>query len=1498
MREKKRGGWGKRGRKGQLTLFIIVGIVLLSSFGFVFYFNNYMTDKQFLKRIDRVYSDMIQNTPVQAYVSACVNDALESGILLLGEQGGVIYSDQPGSAIPKIAGVSDPQYVNYNGNRVVLVTSNLDTILAGEKYSSLPGYPCNSPAFLGGRCSPSENVLPTNPCYFMWESVVSGHTTGSPGYSGCVPASAKVQGYNYLQTLSYGKKRFFALGDTNEAKLRPTFKEQLESYIANYSYDCVNFTGISILLGQNITKEMPLANVTIAENDVAVNIMFPVTITIEGRPPITRMVDFRASKYARLGLIRDVVDWWTTKDSASLGVDLAHELKTELYDNFDVKIVPGNDFDVYVIKDLLYSNENNKELVFQFARQNRWPSLDYMTKDENLYRNQIVHGKPHFTYPNSSMGYDFFVAAGTPITLMPVAFDPDEDELSFNYSLWREDYVEYWDWDAYAFWSGTNENCTWYPEKCVFVNATSSTLNGHNWTNSNADYYLGNETGKVTIITDASELGPHVVRVNVSDGKYSDWQDIRILVYDTEAITASGENPYDDIPNWVGSIEDPYFLDSRGTTALCQDKIYDWSDAQESTSVYSRVFGSVTGNTLYSGEGTAEGLYLGLLNELACTECHFDINKVNKAAGDLGFAFDTPSAHTLTLTVENQGMCTGSMSQQTLDVDVKECVPHSDPAPAYPYNNMNLNGVFWSAMDSPGFSSADYGNNPDPFQANHACCDGTPDTPFSYDLSSSTTECFHYESVAYKPKTGVEHYPATLARKDDADGNIEDADSIFVTPNLPPGVVWHDQAWHDNPAHYDTTDNDVFRRTVTQSCSGERGNACTGDNVNDDWIIEDSCPDRDEGKGEDETCFGPPLSPNCRDGFKADGVTPCGQWDVSANPGCNAHYWSFDLGALKLYYSFEKDYLKTAWADGVCNNHWRLSDKDGKRYDVDDGTYLCQAGCWIDGCTNPINCVKIDSYDLHIPQIDFPGLSELPAEDMVYGYSIHNPPEALRTGIPGWARVATEVPDPVNNFATFNTWCDGECFSHYANSARDASPTYRPDEPNINYCTSRNYSGYRTPGAAPNREDGIWFTYIDIDDGQNVCQACAGSADLNQGTKWIFRGQGEAAGEYVSDIQKSCCGDDADEYPKSCSSGYVACAGADYCCDSPTDCSDGTGRCLGQDTCTIVGGMQAVCDGTGWADPDTNEAFCNACSGTEWIKEGPVAKCCGDDAPGFDDWVTPLGGFACDNGVRKDCNPGRSCEEIEVSGSKYYCDGKKWYPGNLGGKACYVDADAGQDGICARQSASGEWDCTTVEPIAYNPTGNDYWDTCNSYITNACDATPEPGAFSKDGLCDASNKCCEPGPAANRNILIDVSVSGSPVWHCRSESECDSHSGRSCSPVNGIFSPSGKCDDDASVSGGDGCEPCTSVLGSDGNCEQGCGASTECDERPSGWYSPGPPSVYCQGSCQKCPDGTPIVEMSPGLTYKCGCSLVPNGRKCDPGHDGIFEKQCTFYNCI
>jgi len=80
----------KRGDRGQLTVFIILGILLLLSIAIVIYF----TSQQARAPIKRVSSVPEFVQPVYDYVESCLEDVSRDGVALLGAQGG--YINVPG----------------------------------------------------------------------------------------------------------------------------------------------------------------------------------------------------------------------------------------------------------------------------------------------------------------------------------------------------------------------------------------------------------------------------------------------------------------------------------------------------------------------------------------------------------------------------------------------------------------------------------------------------------------------------------------------------------------------------------------------------------------------------------------------------------------------------------------------------------------------------------------------------------------------------------------------------------------------------------------------------------------------------------------------------------------------------------------------------------------------------------------------------------------------------------------------------------------------------------------------------------------------------------------------------------------------------------------------------------------------------------------------------------------------------------------------------------
>ncbi|MBI4150230.1 hypothetical protein HY488_02380 [Candidatus Woesearchaeota archaeon] len=115
------------GKRGQVTIFIIVGIILMFSVALFLYFRNISIPLAELEAVPTEY------TPVQNYVQACVDILARRGIVLLGLQGG--YLDLPRkvatnpdsylSIVPN--GEIKLPYWYYNGEARVPSQKNMET---------------------------------------------------------------------------------------------------------------------------------------------------------------------------------------------------------------------------------------------------------------------------------------------------------------------------------------------------------------------------------------------------------------------------------------------------------------------------------------------------------------------------------------------------------------------------------------------------------------------------------------------------------------------------------------------------------------------------------------------------------------------------------------------------------------------------------------------------------------------------------------------------------------------------------------------------------------------------------------------------------------------------------------------------------------------------------------------------------------------------------------------------------------------------------------------------------------------------------------------------------------------------------------------------------------------------------------------------------------------------------------------------------------------------
>ena len=85
-------------KRGQVTVFIVVGIVILVAFAFLFFFRGQITESTFEDQMNALTVPR-QIEPVKDYFDACLKQKVQDGVFLLGEQGG--YINIPEDIMPR-----------------------------------------------------------------------------------------------------------------------------------------------------------------------------------------------------------------------------------------------------------------------------------------------------------------------------------------------------------------------------------------------------------------------------------------------------------------------------------------------------------------------------------------------------------------------------------------------------------------------------------------------------------------------------------------------------------------------------------------------------------------------------------------------------------------------------------------------------------------------------------------------------------------------------------------------------------------------------------------------------------------------------------------------------------------------------------------------------------------------------------------------------------------------------------------------------------------------------------------------------------------------------------------------------------------------------------------------------------------------------------------------------------------------------------------------------
>ncbi len=302
-------------KKGQITIFIILGIVLLAGASFMFYLSS--------KKADKVEQKTSLNTDkIETYIQTCIDSALKKNMLLIADQGGLLYKSQNGPYDDFDKRFKGQLYIEYEGK-------NLPFVIA-QPFGS-------------------DGYYFSKPDKYPW--IMFPYTqAGTKSYLGYF-------GINYLSPLNKQFKRSIQ-EEIETATLEDIKKCDLKIFDAEYD-----------LKSEEPVVELIFANATILHVDYLISVSERKTNSKKEVRNFTSIIPINfARMYSFIAMIAQ-------QDSQNLSFDMSsattNNFIVTVKENFSKKD------DVITVQDRI-GKIDGKPYNFKFARANRYPALEFL----------------------------------------------------------------------------------------------------------------------------------------------------------------------------------------------------------------------------------------------------------------------------------------------------------------------------------------------------------------------------------------------------------------------------------------------------------------------------------------------------------------------------------------------------------------------------------------------------------------------------------------------------------------------------------------------------------------------------------------------------------------------------------------------------------------------------------------------------------------------------------------------------------------------------------------------------------------------------------------------------------------------------------------------------------------------------------------------------------------------------------------------------------------
>jgi hypothetical protein len=695
------GACKKRSNRGQFTIFVILGLVIVIIFALMMYQVSRINNMKIYTQADMQIKDYISKNSINQYVTSCLDSVADEAITRAAMQGGVIdlqnkktreyYDAAYNRSFNVSISVDKNENCTYNPAPNYIVTND------PPLYPYIRGYwpVADLPAQYLSSTGEYANTCTFN--YFLY-------TSGFFGINNMTRLCDRT-GNNRL----YINSNIFSNPNSRTCDYYnfgsdPSVQKEMEVFIAGEIGKCVNFTDILKRNPTNITfVGNANVNITFGIGGLTVELSYPFTVLMYNRQPVTRMVDFGVEKnvafkelyeYAYELANMDVADalFHIVNNRSNVISHSPRRRNNNIYGGYDVIQLKGNTTNEYT--DIIQvidrtSQIKGKPLIVNIGIANRRPALDYITDYSSSY-------------------YDIRGVENETLILRPQGYDPDQDFMAYTYYAWQETYS-----DNYNF---SNPECE-KPTSIEYVIANCSmniSLRDAKW--SDSIVYI-NTLQNASYSPMHNDTGFHKVKITVFDGRgLMDYQIVRVMVFDLPKVNVTGTNNYTDVNETLASYEDIYILDATkshvGSIAQLFPVTLDtliWNDTYEPFL------------SIITPINTPDDMMLYMPNATKTLEPPAVGPVVLSIENIVDYIFNKnrdPAIHNISLTINNT---LGFKNTGYIIVNVTQCLNHSNPGnPPYPYNAYPSNLI-------------------DALQADHRCCLSN----MSY--ADDSTECYRNE---------------------------------------------------------------------------------------------------------------------------------------------------------------------------------------------------------------------------------------------------------------------------------------------------------------------------------------------------------------------------------------------------------------------------------------------------------------------------------------------------------------------------------------------------------------------------------------------------------------------------------------------------------------------------------------------------------------------------------------------------------------------------------